>query len=262
MSPNSSQDVTLETLQATWERVRDTLPEHLGLRMRRALSWLERAETEKDDDDAAFIFYWIAFNAAYARDGPHVAESNERHRFADYFGTILDLGRDNTIYDAIWKTFPNSIRVLLDNKFVFQPFWNHHSGRGSDDWEYAFEGSKRRVRAALAQLDTPVILTTVFDRLYVLRIQLMHGGATWRSSVNRDQVRDGGANPRLPRSAVRRPDDVAPRHRLGAARLPRRKLKPAAATCPGVRHRKYSRRLIRQPCFRQPCRNVRGIWTT
>ena len=191
MSPNSSQDVTLETLQATWERVRDTLPEHLGLRMRRALSWLERAETEKDDDDAAFIFYWIAFNAAYARDGPHVAESNERHRFADYFGTILALDRDNTVYDAIWKTFPNSIRVLLDNKFVFQPFWNHHSGRGSDDWEYSFEGSKRRVRAALAQLDTPVILTTVFDRLYVLRIQLMHGGATWRSSVNRDQVRDG-----------------------------------------------------------------------
>ena len=193
MSSDRSQDITLENLQARWERVHDTLPEHLGLRVRRALSWLERAEKEQDDDDAAFIFYWIAFNAAYARDGPHVPDSTERHRFADFFETILPLDRDNTIYDAIWRRFPNSIRVLLDNKFVFQPFWNHHAGRGYDDWEQSFEGSKRRVRAALARLDTPVILTTVFDRLYVLRIQLMHGGATWRSSVNRDQVRDGAS---------------------------------------------------------------------
>jgi hypothetical protein len=33
----------------------------------------------------------------------------------------------------------------------------------------------------------------VFDRLYVLRNQLVHGGSTWNSSVNRDQVRDGAA---------------------------------------------------------------------
>ena len=34
------------------------------------------------------------------------------------------------------------------------------------------------------------MLNTVFDRLYVLRNQIVHGGATWRSGVNRDQVRD------------------------------------------------------------------------
>ena len=37
------------------------------------------------------------------------------------------------------------------------------------------------------------ILRTVFDRLYVLRNQLVHGGATWKSAVNRAQVRDGAA---------------------------------------------------------------------
>ena len=31
----------------------------------------------------------------------------------------------------------------------------------------------------------------LFDRLYVLRNQLVHGGATWNSSVNREQVKDG-----------------------------------------------------------------------
>ena len=33
----------------------------------------------------------------------------------------------------------------------------------------------------------------MFDRLYVLRNQLMHGGSTWNSAVNRNQVRDGAA---------------------------------------------------------------------
>ena len=31
----------------------------------------------------------------------------------------------------------------------------------------------------------------LFDRIYTLRNQLIHGGATWLSKVNRDQVRDG-----------------------------------------------------------------------
>jgi hypothetical protein len=34
------------------------------------------------------------------------------------------------------------------------------------------------------------VLSIVLSRLYTLRNQLMHGGATWNSSVNRDQIRD------------------------------------------------------------------------
>ena len=37
------------------------------------------------------------------------------------------------------------------------------------------------------------ILSMLFDRLYVLRNQMMHGGATWNSAVNRDQLHDGAA---------------------------------------------------------------------
>ena len=191
MPPVGSEEVTLEALQSTWERVHAALPEHLALRMRRALSWLERAEKEKDDDDAAFIFYWIAFNAAYGRDRQRDFGADERDRFAGFFETLLSLDRGNTVYDAIWRRFPNSIRVLLDNRYVFQPFWNHHAGRGYDNWESSFERMRREAHCALARRDTPVILKTVFDRLYVLRNQLMHGGATWQSSVNRAQVRDG-----------------------------------------------------------------------
>jgi len=33
-------------------------------------------------------------------------------------------------------------------------------------------------------------LSVVMTRLYTLRNQLIHGGATWDSQLNRDQVRD------------------------------------------------------------------------
>ena len=51
--------------------------------------------------------------------------------------------------------------------------------------------SKRAIATAMSSQDTPTILSSLFDRLYMLRTQLVHGGATWCSKVNRDQVRDG-----------------------------------------------------------------------
>ena len=45
----------------------------------------------------------------------------------------------------------------------------------------------------LTRQDTERVLFEAFVRLYTLRNQLMHGGATWNSSVNRAQVRDGRA---------------------------------------------------------------------
>ena len=58
-------DAVTFTLDAEWRRVKDTLQgTDLGLRMRRATSWIECA-SKADNDDAKFIFYWIAFNAAY-----------------------------------------------------------------------------------------------------------------------------------------------------------------------------------------------------
>ena len=47
--------------------------------------------------------------------------------------------------------------------------------------------------ATIRSSDTVRILSILFDRLYVLRNQLVHGGATWNSDVNRDQVRDGAS---------------------------------------------------------------------
>jgi len=179
-------------LKSKQREIRAEFPENLGLRVHRALSWLDRAEQAEGDDDASFVFHWIVFNAAYADDRVEFAPVGERSNFADYFDKLIAQDSERLIYAAIWDRFPGPIRLLLDNKFVFQPFWSHHNGiAGFDDWQERFERSKKASQSALGRQDTKRILCTLFDRLYVLRNQLVHGGATWNSGVNREQVRDG-----------------------------------------------------------------------
>jgi hypothetical protein len=182
-----------EVLKEKHRRLREDYSTALTLRVHRALSWLGRAEQERDDLDVRFILLWIGFNAAYAAD-IDAALTGEREQFKTFFSDLVKLDREHRIYDVVWKRFPNEIRLLLSNKFVFAPFWSHLNGvLGNGDWAERLAASHRAVNSAMAKHDTPRILSIIFDRLYVLRNQLIHGGATWNSSANRDQVRDGAA---------------------------------------------------------------------
>ena len=184
-----------KNLKAKQRAIRSSFPEDLGLRIHRALSWLEKAEYEagKGDEDGAFIFLWIAFNAAYAGDLSGGEALSERASFREYFKLLQVADRTREIYGAIWEKFSGPIRELLKNPYVFAQFWAAISSPSpSDSWKVQFERSQEMVNTALVRQDTPRILEVVFDRLYVLRNQLVHGGATWKGAVNRDQVRDGG----------------------------------------------------------------------
>ncbi len=184
--------MSFKNLKQKQRSIRDEFPADLSLRVHRALSWLQRAELAHDDSDAVFIFYWISFNAAYADDRDVYQAFGERSVFEEYFERIIVLDTEKKIIEAIWQKFSGPIRMLLDNKYVFQPFWSFQNQvPGYDDWEDRFIKSKKRIQIALQQQDTKVILSTLFDRLYVLRNQLLHGGATWNSKVNRQQVHDG-----------------------------------------------------------------------
>ena len=190
----TSESPTPARLKDKQRAIRDGFPENLALRVHRSISWLQRAEKESDDWDAAFIFLWIAFNSAYAEDIPEASPSGERTNFDAFFERILAIDIDHRIYDAIWDRFSQSIRLMLDNQFIFQPFWHFQNGIvGYEDWQDRFAKGKRKIQHALQNRDTKLILTTLFDRLYVLRNQLVHGGATWNSSVNRSQVQAGAA---------------------------------------------------------------------
>ena len=172
---------------------RDNYPINLALRVHRALSWLDRAE-RCEDDDGRFIFLWIAFNAAYANDIGDRDRDPEQKVFGRFLDKLADLDTQDMLYQLIWTEFSSSIRVLLDNQFVYQPFWDHHNGLvEEDDWKEKFEKAKTATHRALADHKTVTVLSIVLSRMYTLRNQLIHGGATWNSSVNREQLRDCSA---------------------------------------------------------------------
>ena len=170
--------------------VRDGHPTNLTLRIHRALSWLNRAE-QSDDMDGKFIFLWIAFNAAYAQELDDSDRTSDKVTFTAFLQKLCDLDTSKRIDDLIWKEFSGSIRTLLDNPYVFHLFWEFQRGRiGEVEWKDRFASAKKSAQSALASGNTLALLSVMFNRLYTLRNQLMHGGATWGGKVNRDQLRD------------------------------------------------------------------------
>ena len=172
---------------------RDQNTPELNLRTHRSISWIGRAAALiEDDPDAAFIFSWIAFNAAYAKDMAEDPGSFARADFQNFFAALVRCDPKGRIAHEIWYQFEGVVAELLDNQYIFSPFWKFHNGDAEyDNWELRFENAKKAAQYAIEEQETAKLLSIVFDRLYVLRNQLVHGGATWNSKVNRKQVRDG-----------------------------------------------------------------------
>lgn len=98
----------------------------------------------------------------------------ERGWFKGYFDQVVSLDTSHRIYDAVWERFSQEIRTLLANKYVFAPFWHQQNGvPGYDKWESHLASSQREISTAMKRFDTATILRIVFDRLYVLRNQLV-----------------------------------------------------------------------------------------
>lgn len=190
---SSAPPLSYSSLKARQREIRDAFPENLALRVHRALSWLGRAEDEADDLDVKFILLWVSFNAAYASEIDSQLTS-EREAFLGFFDVLMALDGGQQIYSTVWKRYPHEIRMLLNNRYIFAPFWAHQNGvPGNENHVERLASSMVVVNKAMAERNTSKLLSVLFDRLYVLRNQVVHGGATWNSQVNRDQVRDGVA---------------------------------------------------------------------
>lgn len=179
-----------QRLKMKYKQAEDHYAKAAQLRLHRSISWLRRSEQEDADVDAQFIFLWIAFNAAYA--GELGSETPERARLAEFITALLSVDENKCLHGIVFERFTGPIRTLVENRFVFEPFWRalrEHDSSGR--WEQKFSISRKVALKAVVAGQTGVVLGVVFDRLYVLRNQLIHGGATWNSGVNRMQVGDG-----------------------------------------------------------------------
>ena len=198
----------LHRVEKWMERARAvSAPEDRGPRDRDTVSALPPRDTTRPspggsrvprDRDTAFLLYWIAFNAAYAKEEK---PRSEQDAFRKFFKTLVRLDGRRAVHDEICRRFDARIRKVVDNVFLFEPFWEKAKDRaeGADaepdaEWNRDFRTESERVREALAdpaQGDPLTVLVTLFRRLYTLRNQLVHGGATWGGRLNRYSVESG-----------------------------------------------------------------------
>lgn len=166
------------------------IPEPFAIRLHRAISWLKSAEEHEKNPDIRYISLWIACNSCYSMQVQDKEQTRERDRFADFAGKLSALDTEKRLYNMLWNKFTGPVRLLIENQFLFSPFWEHQRGHVKD-WKQSHEQAMTVANRFLSEGNVKGLLQIVLDRLYTLRNQLMHGGATYKSKLNRAPLRDG-----------------------------------------------------------------------
>lgn len=176
---------------------------NLEIRLERSRSWISVADDlsragESSDawtrpgyknlvsqarEHERFIFYWVAFNCLYGRryyDGSKADQETDIQKFLKKVEVMSQLDRKNytTILDnAIKESYSHGRKLILD-RFLDDRYW-----RGQRKVHLIVRENEEKWRQAEANLhlrgDFDSFLRLVFDRLRVLRNQIMHGCAKY-----------------------------------------------------------------------------------
>jgi hypothetical protein len=178
----------MTTTQLSRKLKASTLPETLTIRLHRAISWLKSAEKQEGNLDIKFLSLWIAFNACYAVDINGFNSKPEKAKLRDFTSSLVEFDRVR-LYNLFWEKYSGPVRVLIENKFVFEKFWEYNRGE-AEDYLPAFNKSIATALNCLSKENIEGLLEIVLERLYTLRNSIVHGGSTFNSKLNRTQLKD------------------------------------------------------------------------
>ena len=164
------------------------LPETLTIRIHRAISWVKSAEKQDGNLDMKFLSLWIALNACYGVNLNGMSTKSERAKLRDFTSSLV-LYDSSRLYNLFWEKFSGPVRVLIENKFIYEKFWEFNRGE-IDDYLTSFNKSITNAHNCLSKENIEGLLEIVLERLYTLRNSIVHGGATFNSKLNRTQLRD------------------------------------------------------------------------
>jgi hypothetical protein len=135
-----------------------------------------------------FISLWIALNTCYAVDLNGISSKPERAKLRDFTSSLVLYDRSR-LYNLFWEKFSGPVRMLIENKFVYEKFWEFNRGE-IQDYLTPFNKSITTAHNCLSKENIEGLLEIVLERLYTLRNSIVHGGATYNSKLNRVQLRD------------------------------------------------------------------------
>ena len=171
------------------ELVEANRDEPLRIRIHRACTALKRAELVEQEGspvglDAALILRWISLNALYGTWDDEVGMPvKDRVALGGFTSEICRVDEGGRILAALREVTQNA-KALLENSFVIARFWRNpewdqvrpQRGRAKDFRDDVMGGRSARALHALLMA------------VYFLRCQIVHGGATLGSQINRSTV--------------------------------------------------------------------------
>ncbi len=179
------------------------LPEQAetAVRLHRVCKWLGVAQAlyagppqdqplgERELQDLGFITCWISWNALYSRWDEQGQAEAEFASMRTCLGDLLKVDREGFLAAWVYRE-REAIGAVMNNPFLYRHFWLE-VGREDGDLELMDPIDRTLVTRLIDQQRWARLFEDLFGRLYVLRNQLIHGGATPGGSINRVQVAHG-----------------------------------------------------------------------
>ena len=161
-------------------------------RVDRMRTWIELAEATPHEH-VQFVFYWIAYEAAFQNYKNENRESKDRKQRGEVHARLAK--RDGAKLSTTLYAQRGEVADILKLRQAHPPFWNEwdkdKNVRSAEEWESKF---KSRVELAIENLNKGKIgftLNRLFDNLAIVRQQIVHGGSAGPRSRGRTQVRLG-----------------------------------------------------------------------
>lgn len=184
--------VSVRALRRRWrphkERLLANGNDHATLiRFHRACSWLARVETlaENEDVNLALVSLWIAFNSLYGQwDEARREPKPDRECWRAFVVRVLRLDRTCHVVNSL-QEHKRLVISLLEDDYLSGFFWRDPSARRPGQSRRA----KRNVQTWYLDGRWTMILDELFDRIYLMRCQLVHGAATYGGQLNRTSLR-------------------------------------------------------------------------
>ena len=167
----------------------ERLSEAVETRVHRSQSWLRKARNAKNvgtdkppDLDAQFVFLWIAFNALYGQPRYEV-DGREIIDFTRFLERIEELSREALAAELRHPDVEKHVEHLLQSPFLNIDCWRKWDRAGVRD-------RQRRIETARHTYDKQHPTVLVFQQLYTLRNQMLHGAATDGGRRNRESLKN------------------------------------------------------------------------
>ena len=190
----AAEPIASDELHAFWKPTRDRLvregrEEDLRIRVHRACAALRQAERAESDgsadgEDASLVFRWVALNALYGDwDWDRGMPAGDRLSLDRFTSEVVRVDAKARLHRSL-EVHAADARVLLESPFLIDRFWSD----GEWDQVRPRRGRARTFDEELRGARVAAALHRTLMAIYFLRCQVVHGGATLGSGVNRVTV--------------------------------------------------------------------------